>query len=261
MRLLEAFNKSPLLSVVGSSTGRINRERLRAAIVARDQAVQALIEKRETLERLESVVRTSDDAAKKAADTAREAREARQRWVASGCSFSTARELQTFDDAAAAAAAVAQRAATDANEVSKVQALARAKSALDSAQFDIRGCEDAITGAIAVILAQEALPLIEALERAEAYRTARAKLMGVRLVLAQPWTLSNKDKMNPSWEGEQAITAALQRAFIESWDRERANPRARDSLDGTRNEEKWLDTLAQPWRARAEALRKDPDAV
>jgi hypothetical protein len=250
-----------MLSILKRAAPDASRARLKAAIVARDQAVQALIEKRETLERLESVVRTSDDAAKKAADTARDAREARQRWVASGCSFSTARELQTFDDAAAEAAAVAQRAATDAKEVSKAQALARTQSAFDSAQVDIHGCEDAITGAIAVILAQEALPLIEALERAaEAYRTARAKLMGVRMVLAQPWTLLNKDKMNPSWEGEQAITAALQRALIESWDGERKEPRARDSLDRTRNEEKWLDTLTQPWHERAEALRKDPDA-
>ena len=58
----------------------------------------------------------------------------------------------------------------------------------------------------------------------------------------------------------RVVEDALERGRIESWDRERENPRARDHLDKTDHEQRWLDELTQPFRERAQALRRDPDA-
>ncbi|MGO9039044.1 MAG: hypothetical protein ACLQKH_13760, partial [Steroidobacteraceae bacterium] len=133
-----------------------NRERLRHAITARDAAQQAVIEARATLERLETVVKVGDDAARAAADERRAATEARNAWVRSGCSYSAARELQSLEDSAAEAGRVAERAALDTAAVCKE--LARAQDAVQSRQNDIRHCEAEISIAVGVILAEEAAP-------------------------------------------------------------------------------------------------------
>jgi hypothetical protein len=235
-----------------------DRERLRAALAAKVAAQQAVIESHETLQRLQAVVDQADTLARAAASATRAANDARQRWVRDGC-LSNAREHQVLAAAATEAVRMAQSAAVDADDVRKT--LARAEDEVRSRQIEVEGAEDAITAAIGVIIAEEAAPLLQRFESiAEEYRTVRAKIMGVSQVLAQKWTLSNKDQMNPAREGEQVIEDALDRAKIKSWDTERQSAKSRDFVEETPGrEEAWLDGLMAPWRERAAQLRNDPD--
>lgn len=253
MRVLKMLDK---LTVVDSKP---SRERLKAAIAARDAARQDISNAQSTLERLQAVIRESDVAARAAADAARKETEARNAWVRSGCTFSAARELQSLTDEAAQASHAAESAARNAEAVSKQ--LARAEDAVRSNEVEVGHRETEISAAIGVILAEEAAPLLKHFERlAEEYRVLRAKVMGVSLVLGRPWTL-DRNKMNPSWEGEKAITDALQRAAIKDWDAERDAARARDFVEGTRGcDEAMLEQLTSHWRARAAQLRENPDA-
>jgi hypothetical protein len=235
-----------------------DRSRLIAAIEARGRARQQLEEKRETLERLQTVCDRADVAARAAADATRAANAARQDWVRDGC-LQHAKTHHALAEAAAAAAGVAQRAAVDADAIRKGNALRQAQGALESAHVDVQGAEDAITAAIAAIIAAEAAPLLERFERAAAdYRAARAEVMGVLAVLEREWSLATKDRMNPAREGEAVIAAAIERCKIKSWHDEGETPRARDCLNKTSYHQDWLDSLSAPWRKRAAELRQDP---
>jgi hypothetical protein len=237
-----------------------DRSRLIAAIEARGRARQEFEERRETLARLQTVLDRADAAARAAADATRAANDFRAEWVRAGCRYSESRELQSLADVATAAAGVAQRASVDADAIRKGNALRQAQAALESANVDVQGAEHAITAAIAIIIAAEATPTLERFERAAAdYRAARAELMGVLKVLEQEWSLDSKNKMNPAHEGEAVIEAALERGKIKSWHDEGERQRARDYLDKTSHHQDWLDSLSAPWRARAEALREDPE--
>jgi hypothetical protein len=253
--------KQAALSVVGSSSNRPDRAQLRAAIVARDDAQRMLDEDRLALDRLQEVIDRAADASRVALSAKLKANEARRRWVLDNCPDSASSSLQSLDDAASAAAQVAAVTAQDSDVITTTQGLERAEGNIRFSKKRLRGAEDGITGAIAVILAAEAAPLLRRFEQiAEEYRDIRAKVIGVRLVLEQPWSLDNKNKMNPAHEGERVVEAALARARIESFDRERAESRARDSLNKTCDEQNWLDGLTAPWRERAKALRENPDA-
>jgi hypothetical protein len=166
------------LTVVGSSSNRTGRERLKVALAARDAAQLAVVESRETFERLHAIIADSDQAARAAASATRDANEFRKEWVRAGCRHSASRELSALEDDAAEKTRAAERSAVTAAAVSKE--LARARSVVESAQVDVRGPENAITAAIGVILAQEAAPLLQRFENiAEEYRVTRAKVMGV----------------------------------------------------------------------------------
>jgi hypothetical protein len=249
------------MKLLATVRSRPARTRLMAAIESRDRARQELEERREVLERLQTVVDRADVAARAAADATRAANDFRAEWVRAGCRYSESRELQSLADVATAAAGVAQRASVDADAIRKGNALRQAQSALESAQSDIRGSEDAITAAIAVIIAAEAGPTLERFERAAAdYRAARSEVMGVLAVLEQEWSLDSKNRMNPAHEGEAAIEAALERGKIKSFHDEGEGQRARDYLDKTSHHQEWLASLSAPWRSRAAALREDPNA-
>jgi hypothetical protein len=252
MRLLEAF-KRPALAVVGlPAASRPDRARLRAAIAVRGAAQQAVVDARQTLERLQAVIQVSDDAAIVAADAQQRAKEARKAWVRDGC-LSNAREHQTLAAAAAEAASAAQSATQDADAVRNE--LARAEDAVRVKEARIGSCDLEIRAAIGEILVFEASPLLERFERAaEEYRTLRAEVLCLEKLFA-----------TPQYEARQAVNqrviyATLERATIKSWDRERENPRASDSLNGTHHEQDWLDRLTAPWRARAAQLREDPES-
>lgn len=229
-----------------------SRDRLKAAIASRAQAMQAVSDAHQILERLESVVRLGDDAAREAADATLAANEARRRWVASGCSYSTARELQGLDDAAAAAARAAERAALDADAVRKQ--LVRAEDAVRSRQSDVRESDGKIRAAVNEIIVAEARPLIERFEAAaDLYRGLRAEVVCLETFLA-----------TERYEALQAANSrvvedVLDRARIVPFEQERANARARDYLDKTSHEQQWLEQLTAPWRARAEDLLRDPE--
>jgi hypothetical protein len=253
--------KHAALSVVGASANRPDREKLKAAIAARDAAQRAVVDSGDT-ERLQAVLDHADEAARMAADAAHRATEARRAWVLNGCPWTGTRELQALDDSAAQAARAAEAAGRDASAVRKSGALARAASVVQDAQADVRGAEDKISAAISVIIAEEAAPLLQRFERiAEEYRAVRAEVMGVRMTLAQPWDLTTKDKMNPAWEGERAIEAALTRATIQSWAKERDTAHAADFVEGERGRAAGMfEGLMAPWRDRAAQLRADPDS-
>jgi hypothetical protein len=250
-----------VLSVVGASANRPSRDKLKAAIAARDAAQRAVVDSGDT-ERLQAVLDHADEAARMAADAAHRATEARRAWVLNGCPWTGTRELQALDDSAAQAARAAEAAGRDASAVRKSGALARAASVVQDAQADVREAEGKITAAIAVIIAEEAAPLLQRFEHiADEYRAARAEVMAVRAVLVQPWSLPHKDEMNPAWEGERAIEVTLTRAAIKSWDQERDAADANDFVEGERGRDAaMLEQLSSRWRDRAAQLRNDPDA-
>jgi hypothetical protein len=239
------------LAVVGATPPeQSDRTRLVAAISARDEAKRAVIETQATFERMESIVRAGDDAARVASIAAQKVNEARADWVRGGCPYSGTREIQALETTAADAARAAERAAADAKAVSRE--LRRFQSELESRQNAIAGAEDEITAAVSVVIAQGASELLTPFEAAATeYRRLREQVMAVSLVLAKPWGLDYKNRMNPSHEGERVVEAAIERASIKSWDRH---------VDSHRDVEGYVDALTAPWRARAAALRENPSA-
>jgi hypothetical protein len=225
-----------------------SRARLKAAIGRQIEKQQAVIDARATVWRLQAVIDQADEAATAAARAAEQAKIARQKWVRDGC-LQNAREHHALAESAAEAARVAQSAAADANAVRKE--LRRAQEAIESRQLDVMGAEEEITAAISILIAEESAELLAEFEAAAAtYRQLREQAMAVSLVLAKPWGLEYKNRMNPSAEGEKAVDAAIERATIESWNRH---------VDGRRDPQLFIDALTAPWRARAAALREDPE--
>jgi hypothetical protein len=129
------------------------------AIAARTEAQRAVTKAGDTLERLQAVVRVSDDAAHAASAAARAANQARTRWVQNGCPYSGARELQALDDAAAESARAAERAGRDADAVSKE--LSRAEQAIESAQSNFRDCGNRVKQVIFMGFIDEMAPTLE----------------------------------------------------------------------------------------------------
>jgi hypothetical protein len=247
-----------VLSVVTPSTPQ-NRGRLKDAIAARDKAQQGVAEYRETVERLATVIRTSDDAARLASDATQRAAEARREWVRNGCRHSEYRELQALDDAAAQASRAAESAGRDADVINKTRTLAHAQGVLQSAQTEVRYREEEISTAIGSIIADEAAPLLERFEHvAEEYRTLRAQVMAVQRVL-DPDIYGNHGAK--SADGARFVRASLGRATIRSWDQERDAADAHDFVEGERGRDAALfEGLTASHRARAAQLRNDPDA-
>ena len=198
--------KHAALSVVGASSGRPDRERLRAAIAARDQAHQAVVESHETVERLAAVIRTSDDAARLASDATQRATEAHRAWVRNGCKHSESRELQALDNSAAQASRAAESVARDADAIRKTQTLAHAEGALRSAQADVRHSDKAISEAIGEIVASEQSDLLDQFERAaKEFRVLRFQVMALKRVVAPDTYGSHAAKseacrISPEWD-------------------------------------------------------------
>jgi hypothetical protein len=247
-----------VLSVVTPSAPQ-NRGRLKDAIAARDKAQQGVAEYRETVERLAAVIRTSDDAARLAADATQRAVETRREWVRNGCKHSESRELQALDDAAAQASRAAEAAGRDADGIKKTRTLEYAQGVLQSAQAEARFREEEISAAIGSIIADEAAPLLERFEHvAEEYRTLRAQVMAVQRVVAPDMYGNHGAK---SEAGSRFVRASLGRATIRSWDQERDAADANDFVEGERGRDAaMLEQLSSRWRDRAARLRQDPDA-
>lgn len=231
-----------------------NRERLAAAISKRDATQQLVNQARARVERLQAVVDESDKATRASAAATHEAREARQRWLDSGCTYTAAKTLQEADEAAAAAKAVADRTARDSAPVARE--LARSAENLRSLEsVDLVGFVEQIATAMGLVLAQssEARDLLARFERsADVYRTLRAELMALIRVLAPEW--NEPQSAVKSYDAARIIRDSLYRGRIQSWEQERAEPRARDSLDGTAHDEAMIERLAARWRACAAKL-------
>jgi len=236
-----------------------NRTALHAAIAESDAAQQALVSKRAHVETLELAAKKINEPVRAKEAAERALKEFRSTWAARGATCSDDIELHRLEKDVVEKTKAAEF--TSSNGTALKRELARAQDSVQSAIGAVGHCEDEITGAIGVILAEEAAPLLRQLEQeAEAYRATRAKVIGVRLVLGREWTLSNKNTMNPAHLGEGVITDSLRRARIRSFDDEREELRVRDSLNKTHHEQEWLDGLIAPWRARAAQLRADPDS-
>jgi hypothetical protein len=248
-----------MLSILKSVNPAPDFARLDAEKAALATAKNALTETRATFEHMESIVRGGDDAARVASTAAQKVNDARSAWVRAGCPHSGSREIQTLEETAAAAARTAERAAADAKAITKE--LRRLESELESRQADIRHAERGITSAIGVIVAAEAGELLARYEKsAQETRDLRAQVIAVRDAITRPWSLSNKNSRDPSYEGLEVVEASMERARIKTFDEEIDGRRARDSLDKTRKVEDWLDGLKAPWRARITALRGEPNA-
>ena len=214
------------------------------AIAARTEAQRSVTAAGETLERLQAVVRVSDDAAHAASATARAANEARTRWVQNGCPYSGARELQGLDDIAAESARAAERAGRDAAAVSKE--LARAEAAIRSAESDFRDCERRVKQVIAMGFVDEMAPTFERRKRLIA--ELQACEVEIRGLVEYA-------------DGVSGIAAQMIEAIL-----------ARDGLKGipTYSVTSTGTVVSQPpdevlaltrvWRERAAQLRADPDA-
>jgi hypothetical protein len=238
-----------MLSILKSVKPEPNRERLKAAFEARARAQQAVNEQHETVARLQAVIERADEAARAASDATRAANDGRQKWVRDGA-LQNAKEHHALSEAATEAAQVAQRAGADADAVRRE--LRRAQDDIDSRHVAVRGAEDEITAAIGVIIAEESAELLAEFEAAAAeYRRLREQAMAVSLVLAKPWGLDYKNRMNPSAEGENIVDAAMERASIKTWDRH---------VDGQRDPQAYVDALTAPLRARIAALRGEPNS-
>jgi hypothetical protein len=251
--------KHAALSVVGASSGRPDRERRRAAIAARDQAHQAVVESHETVERLGAVIRTSGDAARLAADATQRATEAHRAWVRNGCKHSESRELQALDDAAAQASRAAEAAGRDADVINKTRTLAHAQAVLQSAQTDVRAAEKGISEAIGEIVASEQSDLLDQFERAaKEFRVLRFQVMALKRVVAPDMYGSHAAK---SEAGARVIMTALNSAHIASWDDERSSAAAHDFVEGTLGRDAaMLEQASAPCLERAAQLRADPDS-
>jgi hypothetical protein len=248
-----------VLSVVGASANRPDREKLKAAVAARQTAKQAVTDAHETVERLGTVIRTSDDAARMAADATQRATEARRAWVRGGCVWSESRELQALDDSAAQASRAAEAAGRDAEVINKSRALEYSEGALRSAQADARHSDKAISEAIGEIIASEQSDLLDQFERAaKEYLVLRFQVQALLRVVDPPW---DADAQSKSAAGARIIREAMNRAHIASWDDERSQAQARDFVHGDRDlDAATLDQASAPWFERAAQLRNDPDA-
>jgi hypothetical protein len=233
-----------------SDQERLLHERLSSAKAARAAAHQDVIDARATLERLRVVVDKADDAAKAAADATQKANEARRDWVKDGC-LRNARAHQELSDLAAELARAAELAAKDAN-VARPE-YARAQERAQSLQIDLQGRERAIRVARdAIIVAEMKQELEELVQAADVYRAKRAKAQCL-LDFLKP-----EDRYDTSQDANRSLVYdALERARIVDFDKEREGPRARDWLDKTNNEGKWIDSMMAPLRARAEELLRD----
>jgi hypothetical protein len=237
-----------MLLSLSKKRGPSDRSRLIAATEARARAEQAVNDQRATVSRLQAVIDRADDAAGAASEATKQANAARQDWVRDGCVH--AKTHHALAESAAEAARVAQSAAADADAVRKE--LRRAQEAIESRQIDVMGAEEEITAAISILIAEESAELLAEFEAAAAtYRQLREQAMAVSLVLAKPWGLDYKNRANPSAEGESIVDAAIERAAIPSWSKH---------VDGRRDPQLFIDALTAPWRARAAALRENPNA-
>lgn len=266
--------KRPLLAVVGSASNRPDREQLRAAIVARDDAQKAVIDARATANRLQDIINLANDASRVALRAKLKANEARRRWVLDNCPHSASSELQALDAAATEAAQVAARTAHDVDAINKTHTLENAQSVLQSAELDVHSREADISAAIGAILADEATSLLESYERtADQYRSLRREVTVLFQLLDPPtpaftsgWDPSGRDmkyrtRPSSSIEGARLVAAAMRHATIASWSQEREAARATDFVHGPRGrDEEMLELIASKWHERAKALRENPDA-
>jgi chromosome segregation ATPase len=220
-----------------------DREQLRAAIAARTEAQRKVAESREIVGRLRAVIDQADRAARAAANATREANEARQRWVRDGC-LSNAREHQALADAAAEAARVAQRAAADADAVSKE--LSRAEDAIRSAESDLRDSERRVKQVIALDFVDELGPTFDRRKRLIA--ELQACEVEIRGLLEYAEAVCA--------EAAQRIEAIVAR------DRLEAIPTYAVTHSGTLLSQPPDEVLAltRVWRDRAAQLRQNPDA-
>jgi hypothetical protein len=236
-----------------SPAARPNRARLRQAIAARDAAQQSVIEARETLERLQAIVDQADDAARASAKATQRANQFRNDWVRGGCKHSDSHELKVLASAAADESKAAQAAAIDANAVRKE--LARAQGEIQLRQSEVGEREEEIAAAINEILVAESWSLLEHFEAiAQQYRDVRARVVCLKTLL------KIKEYSERHAANQRIVDGVLDRCMIVAWDRERENPRARDHLNRTHDEQDWLDGLTRPWLERAAQLRADPES-
>jgi hypothetical protein len=139
-----------------------DRAGLIAAKAAAAGALQVVADRRETLERLQSVDDHANQLARAAADATLAASQARARWVDDGC-LEHARGHHAATEAATKAAGAAQMAALDATAARK--AMPAAEAAVRSAESDLKRCADEIDNHIGLIQLEEFNSTLEEFRR------------------------------------------------------------------------------------------------
>jgi hypothetical protein len=232
------------------------RERLRAALTARDQARQAVVDAGAVVERIGGLIAAANDASRRAdqADAAHTA--ALKMWGRNGCDPVDAGEHERLAAIALEAARAVDAAKATATEASKNWA--RAEDAVRARQSDIGHCEVEISSVIGEIIATEQEAIFERYAQvANEYRQLRFQLVALHRALDP-----NKfdDQGARSTEGARLVEVALGRGAIKSWDQERYSAQSSDFVAGTRGaDEGRLEELTAHWRARALALCANPE--
>jgi hypothetical protein len=202
---------------------------------------------REDVQRLQAVIDQGRDATSRASDAEAAAKDMMAAW-----GRGQPRAHDEYDRLRAIADA-AKREAENAGlaAVAASKNLVRANSVLQSAQVDLRGCENRIRAAKGLMLAKKAAPILESFERTAAkYRAERAEVMALHRVLSPG---RYEDASLASNEGAILVATTLDRAEIKDWDREREGPKARNFLDGHGGHDVEFEELMLQWRERAES--------
>jgi hypothetical protein len=233
------------------------RARLRAALTARDQARQAVVDAGAVVERIGGLIAAANEASRRAdqADAAHTA--ALKAWGRNGCDPADAGEHERLATIALEAARAVDVAKATAAEASKNWA--RAEDAVKARQSDVGHCEVEISSVIGEIIAAEQEPIFERYALvADEYRKLRFQLMAVHRAL-EPGKYD--DYQAKSSAGARLVEDALARGLVLPWDRERDNARGSDFVGGhAGRDEGALEDLIMRHRARALRLRADPES-
>jgi len=240
------FGKRASLSVV--EVGK-----LKAALAARDQAQQSVLDARATLERLESIVKLSNDASRAAADATRAANDFRASWVRNGCQYAASLELKALEDVAAEKSREAERAAVNGDAVALQ--LARARDLVQYAQGELRSREKDIAAerGAQLVAEQAQQELLEDLLQSAA-RTRRLRYRAKALLRAvQPGQF--EDQSAASSAAASVVEDAINAARVEDWERERSAAADHDFVQGRRGaDEAAFEAEVRAFRARAVAI-------
>jgi hypothetical protein len=232
------------------------RDRLRAALAARDNAQRELATATEACERVESVIESVQLADRRTRDAEQAAAESAKRWAAAGANPNDRDEHERLRDAIAVAERAAGKCWFAANG---------AKAGLDKVKATESACATALGNAldeiresIGAIFVNEIAPEIERLEVAtREYESARLAVTSVYRVVSAARPGWADDRTHVSNEAAKIIRAAMERCAI----RPLAEREMRNGfpVPNTHTPQAVLERTAL-WRALAEKLRTDPDA-
>jgi hypothetical protein len=240
------------LSVVGGTPPeRPDRARLRAVIAARDAAQREVEARTAVVERLERLVEEGRSAADRATEDDAAAATAETTWGLAGCDPTQAGEHQRLRAIANESKRVADPALVAAQAAQK--GMRPARSALEGAQSEVRGCEGGISREIADVIFEEQRLKVA---RLEAFLEELPEVFLDALAIEQfidPWARGNEGLRSDQAHAQVAPVLqrcwSLLRSLCQTVDRYSGHP----LFEG-------LDRRKRLLRERAAQLRQNPDA-